>query len=198
MAQKSSGESHLSTSVMEELLAEVNVVSGAGPAELDRLADDQRTLLVQVRKFIATLDKQGEYHSISIALLLDLSVSLNSFSSRVPYTAEDIACSTEGSFITVAPPVIVDKGSCSGMSSMGVHGTRRKRSAFSLRGRGNTETNVFVLTASTLYGVRDAVCSHRRCPAMARRCFFCGVGAVLMVVMMPPMDDDGGLWDDSC
>ncbi|CAM9172126.1 unnamed protein product [Ectocarpus fasciculatus] len=44
----SDGESKLSTRVMEELLAEVNVCSGAGPAELDRLADDQRTLLVQL------------------------------------------------------------------------------------------------------------------------------------------------------
>lgn len=59
-AQKPSGESKLSTIVMEELLTEVNVCLGAGPAELDRLAADQRTLLVQVRKLKATLGKQGE------------------------------------------------------------------------------------------------------------------------------------------
>lgn len=36
--------------VMEELLAEINVCSGAGPAELVRLRDDQRRLLFHVRR----------------------------------------------------------------------------------------------------------------------------------------------------
>eukprot|EP00904_Undaria_pinnatifida_P002813 jgi/Undpi1/12532/HiC_scaffold_6.g02201.m1 len=39
------GESVVTAEVMEELLAEINVCSGAGPAELVRLRDDQRRLL---------------------------------------------------------------------------------------------------------------------------------------------------------
>lgn len=42
------GQSIISASVMEELLAEVNLCSGAGAADLDRLAADQRDLLIQV------------------------------------------------------------------------------------------------------------------------------------------------------
>lgn len=42
------GQSNISASVMEELLAEVNLCSGAGAADLDRLAADQRELLIQV------------------------------------------------------------------------------------------------------------------------------------------------------
>ena len=40
----------VSADVMEELLAEINICSGAGPAELVRLRDDQRTLLFHVRR----------------------------------------------------------------------------------------------------------------------------------------------------
>ncbi|CAM9350214.1 unnamed protein product, partial [Hapterophycus canaliculatus] len=42
------GESIISARVMEELLAEVNLCSGAGAADLDRLAADQRVLLIQL------------------------------------------------------------------------------------------------------------------------------------------------------
>ncbi|CAM9538707.1 unnamed protein product [Ectocarpus sp. 12 AP-2014] len=65
------GESKLSTSVMEELLTEVNVCLGAGPTELDRLAADQRTLLVQL------MDDDGdsginktEFHAVITLLQL--------------------------------------------------------------------------------------------------------------------------------
>lgn len=44
-----SGKGVISAGVMEELLAEVNLCSGAGAADLDRLAADQRVLLIQVR-----------------------------------------------------------------------------------------------------------------------------------------------------
>lgn len=40
---------------MEELLAEVNLCSGAGAADLDRLAADQRVLLVQVTRIASVL-----------------------------------------------------------------------------------------------------------------------------------------------
>eukprot|EP00903_Cladosiphon_okamuranus_P012927 g12070.t1 len=42
------GESNISASVMEELLAEVNLCSGAGAADLDKLAADQKDLLIQL------------------------------------------------------------------------------------------------------------------------------------------------------
>ncbi len=45
------GRKNISASVMEELLAEVNLCSGAGSAELDRLASDQRELLIQASVF---------------------------------------------------------------------------------------------------------------------------------------------------
>lgn len=47
------GESSVSAGVMEELLAEVNLCSGAGAA--DRLAADQRDLLIQVGKGVGLI-----------------------------------------------------------------------------------------------------------------------------------------------
>lgn len=42
------GEEFIDPDIMEELLTEVNLCSGAGAAELDRLRADQRVLLFQV------------------------------------------------------------------------------------------------------------------------------------------------------
>lgn len=162
---------------MEELLAEVNVCSGAGPAELDRLADDQRTLLVQVRKLWATL------WQAKIALPLCCSISRSrsiiilqsTFYSRrrcVQHRrltckrsthshcgrGELFCCLNHGSTWNSARMEWVQS------SGEGKHGEKIIK--------------VWCMCSDSTHviGVCGAVLAHRRCLAMTRRCFFRGDG----------------------